>query len=427
MLDAAGDSTDSNRLSSLSRSSSKTISTVGSSAGGPHEWYARWPGERRRKTEPRPVHVDRARLAVVLAEHARPGALLRRQGTVDAGGLLRHLLPAEPVGEKLRQRPHPMGLDGRRRHAERPRVAHVGFRGQKRERHRREDESADHEDRRVCRSDPCEAPRKNAFRGDAARGEQHRIGRGQVVDAAVHRQERSQDDEVDDAERAVALAVASEEEPRETADPERGGERVQHEHLLPEKRERRELDVAPVLPDRLLQLEEREAFPDVPDEVGQEHEEGRGRSDPDPAAPEERAAARGGEETDDDARAEEAHRVLVQQADAGEQAERQPQARIGAVEEARDEDRAARPDQRLPRIHGREAVRDEHDRRDGDPEGREKLRAAVVHRGRGQGGPRSRTSAAPARAGSSRIAKSESPSVARTAAVSAGWNGGMSM
>ena len=176
---------------------------------------------------------------------------------------------------------------------------------------------------------------------------------------------------------AVALAVASEKEPRETADPERGRERVQHENLLPEKRERRELDVAPVLPDRLLQLEEREAFPEVPDEVGQEREEGRGGSDPDPSAAEERAAARRGEETDHGAGAEEAHRVLVQQADPGEQAERQPQARIGAVEETRDQDRAARPEQGLPRIHGREAVRDEHDRRDGDPEGCEKLRAAV--------------------------------------------------
>src|SRR6185295_10579310 len=30
-------------LSSVSRSSSKMIITGGSSAGGPHEWYARWP------------------------------------------------------------------------------------------------------------------------------------------------------------------------------------------------------------------------------------------------------------------------------------------------------------------------------------------------------------------------------------------------
>ena len=51
-----------------------------------------------------PEEVDGAGLAVVVAEDAGDAALLGRQGVVDAGDLIDLLLPAEAVGEELRQR-----------------------------------------------------------------------------------------------------------------------------------------------------------------------------------------------------------------------------------------------------------------------------------------------------------------------------------
>ena len=170
----------------------------------------------------------------------------------------------------------------------------------------------------------------------------------------------------------------------------------------PEKTRAEELHVAPVLADRLLELEEREALAECPHEIRQEHEERRRHAaDPDPAVPEV-ARPHAYEEANDRAGAKS---PIVCFRDVGEQTEGEPQPWVRAVENRREEKGAPHPQQRLPGIHRGEAVMtrktgatatliaESSCARTPPPSSR----ATAV----------SRTSAAPANAGSSRIVKSE--------------------
>src|SRR5438270_12957500 len=82
--------------------------------------------------------IDRAGLAITISEDRRLRALLRRKRVVNPAELARHFLPAEFIGEMLRQWSGRLVLRFRRLKPERFLITNVILRRQNRDRKRRQ-------------------------------------------------------------------------------------------------------------------------------------------------------------------------------------------------------------------------------------------------------------------------------------------------
>ena len=140
--------------------------------------------------------------------------------------------------------------------------------------------------------------------------------------------------------------------------------------VLPEERQRAQPHVPSVPPDVGELFEVGEAVLHVPQEIREGQDEGEEAGQDEPPVPE-KAPVRRGEEPDDHRGAEDEHRLLVLEAQAGEQAEEEPEAGLSGPDDARGHEGAAGPDQRLDGVHREVAVEDVGERGDDDRDGRE--------------------------------------------------------
>ena len=122
------------------------------------------------------------------------------------------------------------------------------------------------------------------------------------------------------------------------------------------------MDVAAAAADVLLQFEKREMMLNVPQKVRQKDQECNRASHPKPGTGEQAALGRE-EEPEDNAGAENQHRVFVFEPDSGAYAEPDPQLCVACFDHAHDEPDAAQPEQRLERVHGQQIVETEDSRR----------------------------------------------------------------
>ena len=173
--------------------------------------------DRRRETESRPEQVDRPRLPVVVRKDGPPGPLGGRERGPDLRHVRGELRPAELVAEELREGPAVRDLGLRRCEAQGSGVGDVPLRREERERQRRR---------------------------NGARGEEHRVGGGEVVVLPLHREQEDEEDREGGPEEPVGLQPA-EREREKPPDPYRKEDRVVDLHLLQEKGERAEDDVLP--------------------------------------------------------------------------------------------------------------------------------------------------------------------------------------
>ena len=132
-------------------------------------------------------------------------------------------------------------------------------------------------------------------------------------------------------------------------------------------------------------LEGREVVAELPDDVGQEDEEGHSDREPGPGraqlAPrprEDEGRAQG--------QAEEHRRVLVHQAEAGEEAEEEPGAPITTIEDPQQDEHRSHPQQRLEGVHGEEAVGAEVDGCHGHGQSSQGLREGAAQPARDERG-----------------------------------------
>jgi hypothetical protein len=197
---------------------------------------------------------------------------------------------------------------------------------------------------------PRASGREPPFGGGAAGGQQHRVGGGRVVDAAVGNQQLDQQHQVCEGEMPVAPAFAPGQEPGEPPEPQRQGKRVDQEHLLRQEAQRGQDHVAPLLSDDLELLQVGEVVLDDPHQVGQEDDEGSEPSEPDPT-PGEAPAFGCQEKSNHNGDAEKGHRVLVLEAETGEHPERDPQPLLAGSKEPDVDPGAAGPDQLLEGVH----------------------------------------------------------------------------
>ena len=129
---------------------------------------------------------------------------------------------------------------------------------------------------------------------------------------------------------------------------------------------------------------------------------------------------------DDDGETEDERRLLVEQAEAHQRAEPDPQPVVARLDPADHAERRAHPEERLERVHRQEVVDAEVDRRHQDRERRQALRVPASARARARAAPRARPWPRPPAAGSSRRPRSDSPNTCRAnhaiAAMSGGWS-----
>ena len=108
----------------------------------------------------------------------------------------------------------------------------------------------------------------------------------------------------------------------------------------------------------------------VPDHVREEDQEGDRPAEPDPG-PREGASLRAQQDADHQGERVDRHRVLVLQAEAGEKAEPQPQLLVAGPDDADEDVRAPRPEQRLECVHREEVVHHDVDEGERARDGRE--------------------------------------------------------
>src|SRR5689334_19357590 len=112
--------------------------------------------DRPREAVPWPVEIDRRCFAPAVAEDGCSRALLRRHAVIDARDLLHHLLPAELVGEVLRQRTVVLPLRHYWRNVEYRLVAEIVLWRKDGARNRRQQGTNGYDGRDVCGPAPGE-------------------------------------------------------------------------------------------------------------------------------------------------------------------------------------------------------------------------------------------------------------------------------
>src|SRR5207247_1951839 len=121
----------------------------------------------------------------------------------------------------------------------------------------------------------------------------------------------------------------------------------------------------------------RPAVIDLPEEIRKGYEEREQRAGRQPPR-EEQPALRGEEESHTESDDEEGDRVLVEEAEAGDEAERQPVPRVLPPHHPDRDPGAGHPEERLERIHREDALEGEVDRRDQDRDGGGELGEAAA-------------------------------------------------
>jgi hypothetical protein len=164
-----------------------------------------------------------------------------------------------------------------------------------------------------------------------AGGDQHRVGRRQVVVAAFHDEHQHQGDGEHPSDHPKALRFRPGEEPEESGEPERGGDDVS---AFPELADEKaagaaEADVPGV--NARQELERQEVVAELPDEVGQEDEERNCGAQPEPRGGEVLAGT-GEQDAAGDAGQEERQGELGHQAEAHGHAQNEEPARLVRLE-----------------------------------------------------------------------------------------------
>ncbi len=227
--------------------------------------------------------------------------------------------------------------------------------GQDRQAERQEGQHQDLEREEGRPKPPAPAAFREPLDADGARGEESGEGRGQVVVLALRDDERRERHQERPAQGSERAAPCGEEQPAEAGEPDRQVGGVHVEDLASHVVDRTERDVAPARADVPHELEKRPAVVDVPDHVRQEDQQGERPTEPDPR-PREGAPLRAQQDADHEGEGEDGHRVLVLQAHAGEKAEPQPQPLVAGLDDADEDVRAPRPEQRLEGVHREEVV-----------------------------------------------------------------------
>jgi hypothetical protein len=208
--------------------------------------------------------------------------------------------------------------------------------------------------------------------GDRASGHRQDVDGGEVVGLGASRHERAEEDDERPRGEAERPRTRVEKKEDDAGEPERKRQRMDDLDLAPD--ELRHRDRLMLVQARIAQhLERRPAVIDLPEDV-REHDESRERRAPERPLREEQSPLSCEEKPGDEGDREERHGVLVEEPDSDDDADREPESRIVPPDHADREPGARRPEERLQRVHGEEAVEPEVDRRHEDREGGDDLR-----------------------------------------------------
>lgn len=195
--------------------------------------------------------------------------------------------------------------------------------------------------------------------GDGSGSEEDGVDGGQVVVLGVELEGDGEEGEIGEGDPAHVGDGAGAQEGDEAGDPEEGVEGVHHHELGSEEGEQGELDVFMLELAVVEKFEGGPAMVRLPEEVGESDpdEESDGEGGP---AGEEDAALGCEEEANAETDEEEGHRGLVEEAEAGGDAEdRPPLAETGAGEDADESEGREHPEDGFDGVHGEKAVEGE--------------------------------------------------------------------
>ncbi len=287
----------------------------------------------------RSPEVDRARLAVVVGQHDGPRALVGGQLVHDGPDLLCDVVPAQHPAEVLVDVVEAQVHDRR-----------IG----EHRREQRNDRERGHDDGDEDRHP--RAPRPRPLDHDGAERDERQVPRAEVVALAARREQHDEEERVPDGKPPVRG-------PRRTSNhrPQRGDP---HDH--PAERDQHELSgdeltgvgAGVVLAQVLEERPRRPVVLRLPHEVRQRERGGDGGAAERPPGAEDRAL-RCREQAHDRARHPERHRVLVQQPDADDRADAQPEPNVPGAHDSDDEQQRDRPRDQVERHRRQEVARGE--------------------------------------------------------------------
>src|SRR5437588_1400984 len=227
--------------------------------------------------------IDRAGLAITVGEDCRLRALLGGKRVVNPADFARHFLPAEFIGEMLRQRSGGLVLRFWRLEPERLLVTNVILRRQNRDRERCQKAGNKNDRDEINWTAPSRALPGEILKRHGSRGEQHRIRGRQIIIFPFQANEGDEKQRVNPAEDAKTLSLFAETKPGEGARPKWKQNQVHQHRLISNERDRAANDIAMSAADVVHQFEKRKVVAEQPDQVRKKNQERTKRADPDPA------------------------------------------------------------------------------------------------------------------------------------------------
>ena len=188
--------------------------------------------------------------------------------------------------------------------------------------------------------------------GNGAGGEEYRVDGRKVVMLGVQEHHHGQKHHVGESHKAPGAGLAGKAEPEQASDPEGSGGDKQNIDLRGQKGQRRQLDVLVGVGDVAEQFIGGKTMDPLPNEVGQSQQDQQGHSGGAPAGA--KKATLGTEQEAGQQRDEKENGgVLVFDAQASQQTEKQPCAGAGrAVGQAQEDEDRSHPETGLEGVHG---------------------------------------------------------------------------